>query len=594
MTPIDQIKERLNIIDVIGEYTALKRSGITTKGLCPFHSEKTPSFTVSDQKQLFHCFGCGKGGDIFTFIQEIEGVEFPEALRMLAQKAGVELRPTDRQEHNVRTELLDVLVLAQTYYHSTLLHDPAAVVAREYFEKRAMTPKTQEEFYLGYSLPQWNALTQNLMTRGIAGNVLERAGLAVRSSKTGEWYDRFRGRVMFPIHNPHGNVIGFGGRIIMDTQQEAKYINSPQTDVYNKSTVLYGLPYARSAIQKMDAVVIVEGYMDVLACHQAKFHNVVAASGTALTEEQIRLLKRYTQNVILAFDPDAAGLSATWRGMQLAIRAGINIKVMQLPRGEDPDEVIRRDPQAFRDAARLALPFMEYAFAIILSPLDMRDVLHKKKAAKELLPMITLFPDAIERAYYVQLLADKLDVDMSLLKQQMHSSPTPSMHPSLQRLAKISKDASPAPSHDTYLSNMLIAALVALPSEFPYVAQRINPEMLATSVIDLYKSFQVYHNQHGQLDTTAVLITDAFSKENQRYFQLLAEEEFGAIDRPEQQHMLVALVKRIERRWIYQELRRLEKEFEQLELLHGKEKEEVLTNLVQRHRTLLQRRLMLE
>jgi DNA primase len=391
--PVEEIKERLSIIDVIQEYVPLKKLGNSYKARCPFHNEKTPSFTASEEKQFFHCFGCGKGGDIFTFVQEIEGVEFVEALRMLAKKANIELTPINKQEQNERTRLLDCVDEAASFYQSTF-NSPAGERARTYIAGRGLDAETIATFQVGYSPDAWDGVLQHLKKKGFTEKEMERAGLILRSPKTGGYYDRFRNRVMFPIYNTHGNVIGFGGRTLESDAKEAKYINSPQTELYNKSAVIYGLHAAKKFIQKMDAAVIVEGYMDVITAHQAKFRNVVAASGTALTPDQIRLLKRVTQNVILSFDADTAGLSAAWRGMQIAIQEGMNIKVLVLPSGKDPDELIRKDPHAFRDAAVAAKPFMDYAFDVVLKPLDLSNVQHKKKAAKEFLE--PLVPPATE------------------------------------------------------------------------------------------------------------------------------------------------------------------------------------------------------
>ncbi|PIW37240.1 MAG: DNA primase [Candidatus Kerfeldbacteria bacterium CG15_BIG_FIL_POST_REV_8_21_14_020_45_12] len=570
-TPVEEIKERLNIVDIVGEYVTLKKAGANHKGLCPFHGEKTPSFTVSEPKQFFHCFGCGKGGDIFTFLQEVESVEFAEALRMLAQKAGVELKKTDPRDNNERTRLLDCLDLATSFFSTALKESKEGERARTYLEERAVSSETTTLFQIGYSGDSWDALMQFLKKRGFTNTELEHAGLVVPSPKAGGYYDRFRGRLMFPIHNTHGNVIGFGARILESGKHEAKYLNSPQTQVYNKSAVLYGLDMAKHYIKKMDATMIVEGYMDVVTAHQAKFRNVVASSGTALTEEQIRLLKRFSNNVILAFDADAAGLSAAWRGMQLAIQQGMNIKVMNLPQGSDPDELIRQDAQHFRKLAVEAKPFMEYAFDTVLAPLDLMNVQHKKKAASELLPMISLFPDKIEQTHYLQRLATLLHVDEQILRDTINRGrkKTTKLRPKTVVQEPITQPVAPKNPKNEALSERLMALLSLEIQNFPVLLQRLHVDSLEVPHLrEVYKYLESQYNQSGSIERNQLVFSNEKLLLTWQTLELIGEELYSQLSLQERQQELLALLDRLERDRIKRRLQDLSTALSSAEASH--------------------------
>ncbi len=569
-SPVEEIKERLNIVDVVGEYVTLKKAGANHKGLCPFHTEKSPSFTVSEPKQFFHCFGCSKGGDIFTFIQEAEGVEFAEALRMLARKAGVELKRTDPRDNNDRTRLLDCLQLAASFFAAALRESKEGERARTYLKERGVTNETIAAFHIGYSGESWDALLEFLKKKGYKEAEITKAGLAVTSEKTGSLYDRFRGRLMFPISNAHGNVVGFGGRTLSTGQKEAKYINSPQTPVYNKSAVLYGLNAAKQFIKKMDATVIVEGYMDVVTAHQAKFRNVVSSSGTALTEGQIRLLKRYSNNVILAFDADAAGLSAAWRGMQLAIQQGLNIKVMQLPAGTDPDDLIRQDAAKFRELAASAKPFMEYAFATVLAPLNLEEVHDKKKAAAELLPMIALFPSKIEQTHYLQHLATLLKVDEQILRDAMDKKKKKAV---TQKPGEKSASSPATPDRQTkveQLTERLMALVTQEIQDFSVVAGKVQEGALAgNDYILLYNFLEAQYNQHGSIEHERLAFQNEKLLRTWQKISLIGEEIYGQMGSQERQQELLVLLDRLERDRIKRRLTEITRELSAAEKNHN-------------------------
>ncbi len=424
MDQIEEIKQKLNIVDVISSYVPLKKIGRNFKALCPFHAEKTPSFLVSPEKQIWHCFGCGEGGSIFDFVMKMEGAEFPEALRILAKKAGVKLKRTDPKLRSKKNRLYEISEQAKDYFKRTL-HSPTGEKALEYLKKRGFSDKTIAEFELGFAPDSSQALSNFLNKKGYKEQEIYDAGLSVEKSsmfnaqRSAKYYDRFRGRIIFPIFNIYGDIIGFGGRILarQETEKTAKYINTPQTLIYDKSRVIYGLHKAKGDIRDKDQVVVTEGYMDVIPSHQAGVCNVVSSSGTALTEGQIDILGRYTKNINLAFDIDLAGDTATYRGIELALEKGLNVKIVQIPTGSDPGECIKKDVALWRKAISESLYFLDFYFQNVFSKIKEKTLTleDKKKAATKLLPIIKKIPDKIEQAHYIQKLAAKLKVSEKVI-----------------------------------------------------------------------------------------------------------------------------------------------------------------------------------
>src|SRR4030042_614490 len=365
----EEIKSKLDIIDVISEYIQLKQAGVNWRACCPFHNEKTPSFMVSRDKQIWHCFGCGEGGDAFTFVQKIEGIEFPEALRILAEKAGVKLKKVNPELASQRSKVLDINKLAAVFFHQVLLNSQEGKIARDYIEKRKLSPETVENFKLGYAPNSWDKLLNILIKKGFKENDIFLAGLVVKNEKS-QLYDRFRQRLMFPIFDHLGNVVGFTGRILDESKadQGGKNINLPQTLIFNKSLIIFGLDKAKEEIKKQNLAVIVEGNMDVIASHQAGIKNVIASSGTALTLEQLKILSRYTNNLALSFDADLAGQLAADRGIDIALSLGLNIKIIQLPPNidgqaiKDPDDCIKKGINYWQEAIKQAESIMEFYF----------------------------------------------------------------------------------------------------------------------------------------------------------------------------------------------------------------------------------------
>jgi len=436
---VDEIKSRLDVVDLLGEYIHLQKAGRNYKALCPFHSEKTPSFIVFPDTQSWHCFGaCQTGGDIFSFVMKKENVDFAEALRILAEKAGVTLhaeRPNSDSDKLDRLRQLNAAAAA--HFRKNLQRHPAAALARQYIAQRGLNDAICDQFQIGYALDSWDDLLKAMISLGFDKETLVEAGLNRTSEDGRSQYDRFRGRLMFPISDKQGRIVGFGGRIL--GKGEPKYLNTPQTLLFDKSSILYGLAQARRAIREQDSVVIVEGYMDVLAAHQFGYHNVIASMGTALTEAQLRQLKREAENVILALDADSAGQQATLRGLEVARetleretvpvptasglvrfeeRLQTNIFVLFLPEGKDPDEFIRAHPEAWPEVVAKAVPIIDFYMQQVITDIDLTTANGKAKAVNRIAPIIKELSDDIKRYHYVQRLARLLKMDERYLLER--------------------------------------------------------------------------------------------------------------------------------------------------------------------------------
>lgn len=497
-TSVEEIKQRLDIVDAIQGYVRLTQAGSNWKGKCPFHNEKTPSFMVSRDKQIWHCFGCGKGGDIFTFIQEVEGMEFAEALKFLAERAGVELQHADPKAQSRKQRLYEVNAFAANVFHTILLRHEKASAARDYLQKRGIKPETIEQFQIGYAPESWEGVSQFLRKHNFTGEEIFQAGLTIKRDKASGHYDRFRNRIMFPISDQLGRVIGFGARALLADQQP-KYVNTPQSDVYNKSAVLFGLHLAKSSVKSEQLAVLVEGYMDAIASHQANVKNVVAVSGTALTREQLRIIKRYTPNVALAFDTDIAGQAASMRGIKMAWEEGMNIKVVVVPEGKDPDELIRHNAGAWKSAVNGAKPFMEYAFWRAEQSLDLTNVEDKKKAAKQLLALIAKILDPVEQTHYLQLLASRIRVP----EQALRSALSRITSPRASALQGASKAEHPAPhkNRPERIAERILALACKKPELWEMLVSRLEPAWLAeTPFAALYKSMLALYTANHVLD----------------------------------------------------------------------------------------------
>lgn len=420
MSDLDQIKQKIDIVAFVSESVPLKKTGANFKGLCPFHTEKTPSFIVSPERQIWHCFGqCADGGDIFKFLMKIENIEFSESLKILAKRAGVTLSAFQpSKESQLKEKLYSVNHLASEFYHYILTNHPLGQKARDYLKSRQITNNSITLFSLGYSPNSWDSLINFLAKKGYNPPDLETAGL-VSKSQIGHFFDRFRGRLIFTLKDHRGNCVGFAGRLLDPEAKEAKYVNTAETPVYTKGNILYGLEIAKEEIKKEGFAVVVEGEIDAIQSYQAGVRNVVAIKGSALTQNQVNLLKRYTENIYLSLDADYAGDSAAHRGIEIADAAGLNIKVVNLKEGKDPDELIKKDPGLWHEAVKKAINFYDFIIDSALAKFDPKIPEQAKKIVSEVAHFLEPIENLVVKNHYLKKLAGQLDISQDALAVQL-------------------------------------------------------------------------------------------------------------------------------------------------------------------------------
>lgn len=497
-TPVDEIKSRLDIVDVIKEYTNLKQVGANWKALCPFHNEKTPSFIVSQEKQVWHCFGCGEGGDLFTFIEKVESVDFVEALRILAQKANVELKQFDRKQLSQRNRLLDIHEAAASFWQQKLFSDEGKA-ARDYLKDRGFSKEAVLKWKLGYALDSWDSVLKYLSGKNYTEKELLLSGLVLSGEGSNRVYDRFRSRIMFPIFDHNSQIVGFTGRVLASDAKAAKYVNSPQTAIYDKSGVVYGLNFAKTHIKERDQIVLVEGNTDVISSHEAGVENVVAVSGTALTARQLELMKRYSENIIVAFDKDSAGIKALERSIFLALNKGFSVRVALLPDDYDPDSLIRKSVDDWRGLIANAVNYVDYYFKKVELDFDLKETQGKKKAARVMLSILAQIPDKVEREIYLQQLSGLLQVSAEVLQQSLPENKS-------RQSASVSQEKTNSVKVDENRqtqkrSEILLACLLAKPE----LIKKINPDLVDkiwpdSMLKDLYSELVLFYNQINIID----------------------------------------------------------------------------------------------
>ena len=422
---IEEIRSAANIIDVISEYVPLRKRGKNFLGLCPFHSEKTPSFTVNEEKQIYHCFGCHAGGNVYKFLMEYEKISFVEAVQDLAQRLGIalEFEENINEERQSEQEILyDINTIAARYFSDNLLNGIEGEIGREYFNKRKIRQQTMRAFGLGYSLNGWENFIEFAKEKKVDLEKAVQLGL-IGKNKDGRLFDKFSGRIIFPIFSPNGRVVAFAGRILENREGTAKYLNSPESLIYIKGKILYGLSFAKDEIRRQDKAILVEGYMDLISLYQNGIKNVVAVSGTALTEDQVLLLSRYTKNVVLLFDADAAGIKASMRSIELLLKRDVEIKIVSLPSGEDPDSYVNNyGKEKFEEMIRYAQNFMEYQSAYYESLGMFEDPATTTEAIRELVKPAALINDELKRTLLIKSIAKKFNLREKLLETEMEKA----------------------------------------------------------------------------------------------------------------------------------------------------------------------------
>jgi DNA primase len=422
---IDNIIQTARIEEVIGDFVNLRRRGVNQIGLCPFHNEKTPSFTVSPAKGIYKCFGCGKAGNSVNFIMEHEHFSYPEALKYLARKYNIEVEeeeqtPEQLQELNEKESLYNLNLFAQQYFTKTLHEtEEGKAIGLSYFKERGMRDDIVKKFQLGFSPEKWDAFSEHALQQGYKKEFLVKTGLSIE--RENRLYDRFHGRVMFPIHGASGRVLGFGGRILGNDKSHAKYVNSPESEIYNKSKTLYGIYFARNAIISKDNCLLVEGYTDVISMHQAGIENVVASSGTSLTHDQVHMIQRYTSNISILYDGDPAGIKASFRGIDMIVEQGMNVKILLFPDGEDPDSFARKhhptEVEAFIAAS--SVNFILFKTRLLLGETQ-NDPIKKAALIKEIVNTIALIPDGISRSLYVKECSSLMTISEQVLMSELN------------------------------------------------------------------------------------------------------------------------------------------------------------------------------
>lgn len=495
----EDIRARADIASIVGRYVNLKPQGQTLKGLCPFHKEKTPSFNVNPARGFYHCFGCGKGGDVFSFLQEIEGVDFPEALRMLAQETGVRLETRHKETENAgnpekvsKTELIDIHQIASQFYYSQIKAFPQTV---EYFKSRGLRAEIVKEFQLGYAPPGWSGLIDYMRSRNIAQSELVECGLAVQKDN-GRVYDRFRDRVIFPLYDLSGRVIAFAGRGL-EADAQPKYLNSPETALYQKNRVLYGLHKARQGIREQKSILVVEGYMDYLSLYQAGIRNAVATSGTAFTTEHAHLIRRFTSRVVLVFDGDRAGISAAQKALMVLAPFNLEVSVLVLPEGEDPDSFVKaQGAEAFMEKLKSAQDSTSFLIDKAVSEHDCDSPHGKRQVIEELALYIEQLKDPIIRDDFIGKLSDRLRVDKHLVAKRFR--PAGEQEPR-RRVASVTLKES-----EKYLSGLegsFLRILMTSPELVEQARQYVSPETLTDKLSsDIYSLILRTYDQKGSLE----------------------------------------------------------------------------------------------
>lgn len=558
MSSVDDVKQRIDIVDLISQHVTLKRAGRGYTGLCPFHTEKTPSFHVDPARQSWHCFGaCSTGGDIFSFVMKKEGVEFGEALRTLAEQAGVQLETRgDTREDAQRARLFEINEMAAAFFHAALSGDGAGA-AREYLDERGLAPSSVEKFQIGYAPNSWDALLRHLEPRGVTAAEASSAGLAVEGERG--TYDRFRHRMMFPIRDDRGRIVGFGGRILPGEalgsgEHQAKYVNTSQSVVFDKGALLYALDLAKEAIRAEGCAVIVEGYMDVIAAHERGYANVVASMGTALTERQVTLLKRHAPRIVLALDADEAGQTATLRSAQEvtnnpAFRTtrpipnargsvrhldapSIDLHVLLVDGGKDPDEVIRRHPARWQELVREAPTLLDFVFDRAKFRFDLTTVDGKVAAKNDLTGWLAREPDPVVRAHYLQRLARITGVDEATLRLELKTSPRGRQLPREQAPEEFQNERARTRVEDAR-ETFCLALLIQYP-ELRAEASGLDPEFFRQS--ENRELFEIWSGraEDGEQPVTDPLVRDPFagslSRELQPHYERILSMDLPGYD----------------------------------------------------------------
>ena len=500
---VSEIRDRSSILEVVSDYVTLKKTGRNHRGLCPFHSEKTPSFMVNEEKQIFHCFGCGEGGDVFTFLMKAGHYSFPQAVEELAKRYGVrlparELSASQKKQMDKRESLFEINRIASEYFRDLLTRRREGEEGRRYLSQRGISQEVVAEHGLGYSTDRWDGLVEHLREKKASLDLARELGLIFPKKREG-WYDAFRSRILFPIFDLHQRIVGFGGRIIKEG--EPKYLNSPESSIYHKGEVLYGLQVAKRYATDKDCIIVVEGYFDLLTLHQYGWRHSVATLGTALTPQHIRTLKRYTKNLITLFDADQAGVQATLRSLPLFLEEEVAGKTVILPNGEDPDGFLRKgNLEDFTKRVEQAVPLVDFFFQRLMKTYDVKSVDGRVRIAKEGLALLGKIPDRIRRDFYTKALAERLDVKESFLYEMLPSSP--------KGRPKEGEDSKESSLERTFPKSeeMVVRLMVHHPEVIPTISQEgVLKEFESPILQKIAEALEDLYQRKGRLDLPEAL-----------------------------------------------------------------------------------------
>jgi len=578
---VSEIRDRANILEVISDYVSLKKAGKNYRGLCPFHSEKTPSFMVNEAKQMFHCFGCGEGGDVFAFLMKVEHYSFPQAIEQLAKRYGISLPSREmtlgqKKEMAKRNLLFQINQIASEYYHHLLTQGRDGEEARRYLVQRGIGREMIEDHRLGYSLDRWDGLVQHLRDKKVSLELAWELGLILPKRSEG-WYDVFRGRIIFPIFDLHRRVVGFGGRIIQ--AGEPKYLNSPESAIYHKGETLYGLQVAKGYLSERECAIICEGYFDLLTLHRYGFKNSVATLGTALTTQHIRLLKRYTKNLITVFDSDQAGVQATLRTLPLFLEEDVFGKMVLLPKGEDPDTFLRKGGvEDFEKRVQEAIPLIDFVFDQWMRRYDPKSIEGKVKMAQEGVQLIAKVGDPIRRDFYLKSLAERLEVKESILYDLLRSSPKQRV-----KVQEEFKKQSMGEKNFPRSEELLVRLMIHHPRFIPLISgEGVIMEFESPLLRKIAETLEQLYQRKGRVDPKEAL---GFFEEDiqKRFCQLVFQDE--AFEEDQIEKMVRDCIQKIQEKRFKKDRLELLKKIKEAEKKEGRGLEALLTE----HQDLLRR-----
>jgi len=583
MNHIEEIKNNLDIVEIISNYIDLNKSGSNFKARCPFHNEKTASFMVSREKQIFHCFGCDKGGDIISFIQEYEGVSFSEALKILAEKANIILPEYSGERKENYSRIYEINKLATEFYQKKIVEDKVtSKKVLEYLANRKISKESINKWQLGLSGENWDELYNFLINKKYDKEEILKAGLILKKRDGSGYLDRFRKRLMFPIADTQGRIVAFTSRTlsgIVYNEEDigGKYINSPQTVVFDKSKILYGWHLSKDAIRKKKYVIIVEGNMDVIATSQTKANNVIAVSGTSLTINQIKLIKRYTDNIIFAFDGDNAGSRAVFRGISLGWQEEMNLKVLLLPKDKDPADVIRDNENDWYNALKKSIPVMDYYFQRILSGVDLSRSDHKKIAVQKILPIIKFLKNNIEQIHYLKILSNKLDIPLNILEKDLDEAES--------FLDNKKHNNSIYNNKKNKINRSIIEKILSISFYKKEFLEILISDIKLNMIIDpwkgLYEKVIIYYTKHQDLDN--FIDKEELSEEEKKIWielSLLGEKDNANISTDELKNNWILLIKKLKTDYFNNKREELIQKLKQSELSNNIEIQDKLVHKI--------------